>query len=129
LGYENDELLQMNCIDIINPDSKNLLKKILKEVEDIGNILNLEKIFIRKDGTPIHLELSLSILSDHKHLVFVVNSLEDKRKLQELNQHLEEKINQEVEKSIQKDKLHQQEQIKNAKLTSIGSLAAGIAHE
>ncbi|MFY9087969.1 PAS domain-containing sensor histidine kinase [Arcobacter aquimarinus] len=129
LGYENSELLQMNCIDIINPDSKNLLKKILKEVEDIGNILNLEKIFIRKDGTPIHLELSLSLLSDHKHLVFVVNSLEDKRKLQELNQHLEEKINQEVEKSIQKDKLHQQEQIKNAKLTSIGSLAAGIAHE
>ena len=129
LGYKNDELLQMNCIDIINPDSKNLLKKILKEVEDIGNILNLEKIFIRKDGTPIHLELSLSLLSDHKHLVFVVNSLEDKRKLQELNQHLEEKINQEVEKSIQKDKLHQQEQIKNAKLTSIGSLAAGIAHE
>lgn len=129
LGYENSELLQMNCIDIINSDSKNLLKKILKEVEDIGNILNLEKIFIRKDGTPIHLELSLSLLSDHKHLVFVVNSLEDKRKLQELNQHLEEKINQEVEKSIQKDKLHQQEQIKNAKLTSIGSLAAGIAHE
>ncbi|MBD3828986.1 MAG: GHKL domain-containing protein, partial [Arcobacter sp.] len=47
----------------------------------------------------------------------------------ELNQNLEQRINQEVEKSIQKDKLHQQEQIKNAKLTSIGSLAAGIAHE
>lgn len=59
----------------------------------------------------------------------MVNSLEDKRKLQELNQNLELRINQEVEKSIQKDKLHQQEQIKNAKLTSIGSLAAGIAHE
>jgi len=129
LGYENNELLQMNCIDIINVDSQKLLMKILKEVKDIGNILNLEKIFIKKDGTPIHLELSLSLLSDHEHLVFVVNSLEDKRKLQELNQNLELRINQEVEKSMQKDKLHQQEQIKNAKLTSIGSLAAGIAHE
>ena len=85
---------------------------------------------IRKDGNEIHLELSLSVLSsDKNHLVFVVNSLEDKRKLQELNQNLEQRINQEVEKYIQKDKLHQQEQIKNAKLTSIGALAAGIAHE
>ena len=130
LGYETKELLRMNCIDIISSDSKKLLKKILTEVKEIGNISNLEKIFVKKDGTFIHLELSLSLLSsDINHLVFVVNSLEDKRKLQELNQNLEQRINQEVEKSIQKDKLHQQEQIKNAKLTSIGSLAAGIAHE
>lgn len=130
LGYETKELLRMNCIDIISSDSKKLLKKILTEVKEIGNISNLEKIFVKKDGTFIHLELSLSLLSsDKNHLVFVVNSLEDKRKLQELNQNLEQRINQEVEKSIQKDKLHQQEQIKNAKLTSIGSLAAGIAHE
>ena len=130
LGYETKEILRMNCIDIISSDSKKLLKKILTEVKEIGNISNLEKIFVKKDGTFIHLELSLSLLSsDKNHLVFVVNSLEDKRKLQELNQNLEQRINQEVEKSIQKDKLHQQEQIKNAKLTSIGSLAAGIAHE
>lgn len=120
----------MNCLDILNNNSKKLLENFLIEVKEIGNISNIEKIFIRKDGQEIHLELSLSLLSsDKNHLVFVVNSLEDKRKLRELNQNLEERINQEVEKSIQKDKIHQQEQIKNAKLTSIGSLAAGIAHE
>jgi PAS domain S-box-containing protein len=130
LGYENKELLKMNCIDILNNNSKKFLENFLIEVKEIGNISNIEKIFIRKDGEEIHLELSLSLLSSNKnHLVFVVNSLEDKIKLIELNQNLEEKINQEVEKSIQKDKIHQQEQIKNAKLTSIGSLAAGIAHE
>ncbi|BAK72437.1 MAG: PAS domain S-box protein [Arcobacter sp.] len=130
LGYNSKELLSMNCTDIITEDSRKILQKILQEVREIGNISNLEKIFVRKNGTFIHLELSLSILSsDKEHLVFVVNSLEDKRKLQELNQNLEQRINQEVEKNIQKDKLHQQEQIKNAKLTSIGSLAAGIAHE
>ena len=130
LGYEAKELLRMNCIDIISEDSKKLLNKFLNEVKEIGYVSNLEKIFVRKDGNEIHLELSLSVLSsDKNHLVFVVNSLEDKRKLQELNQNLEQRINQEVEKSIQKDKLHQQEQIKNAKLTSIGALAAGIAHE
>ena len=129
LKYKNEELLEMKCIDIVPENSKELLSKILKEAREIGTISNIEKIFVKKYGTLIHLELSLSLLSDKKHFVFVVNSLEDKRKLQELNQNLELRINQEVEKSIQKDKIHQQEQIKNAKLTSIGSLAAGIAHE
>ena len=68
-------------------------------------------------------------LNDKQRVVFVINSLEDKRKLQELNLDLAEKIKQEVEKNIQKDKFHQQEQLKNAKLTYIGSLAAGITHE
>ena len=129
LKYNNEELLGMKCIDIVPENSKKLLSKILKEAREIETISNIEKIFVKKYGTLIHLELSLSLLSDKKHFVFVVNSLEDKRKLQELNQNLELRINQEVEKSIQKDKIHQQEQIKNAKLTSIGSLAAGIAHE
>ncbi|MDD2886969.1 MAG: PAS domain-containing sensor histidine kinase [Aliarcobacter sp.] len=129
LEYKNEELLEMKCTDIVPETSKELLSKILKEARDIGVISKIEKIFMKKYGNLIHLELSLSLLSDKKHFVFVVNSLEDKRKLQELNQNLELRINQEVEKSIQKDKLHQQEQIKNAKLTSIGSLAAGIAHE
>lgn len=129
LEYKNEELLEMKCIDIVPETSKELLSKILKEARDIGVISKIEKIFLKKYGNLIHLELSLSLLSDKKHFVFVVNSLEDKRKLQELNQNLELRINQEVEKSVQKDKLHQQEQIKNAKLSSIGSLAAGIAHE
>lgn len=129
LKYKDEELFEMKCIDIVPENSKELLSKILKEAREIGTISNIEKIFVKKYGTLIHLELSLSLLSDKKHFVFVVNSLEDKRKLQELNQNLELRINQEVEKSIQKDKIHQQEQIKNAKLTSIGSLAAGIAHE
>ncbi|MFY4763199.1 PAS domain S-box protein [Aliarcobacter butzleri] len=129
LGFTSDELLTMTCLDVIADDSKTILNKILKEIDEIGNISKLEKIFIKKDKTPIHLELSLSLLGDKQRVVFVINSLEDKRKLQELNLDLAEKIKQEVEKNIQKDKFHQQEQLKNAKLTYIGSLAAGITHE
>lgn len=129
LGFTSYELLSMSCVDVVENDSKTILNKILKDIDEIGNISKLEKIFIKKDKTPIHLELSLSLLSDKQRVVFVINSLEDKRKLQELNLDLEAKIKQEVEKNIQKDKLHQQQQLKNAKLTYIGSLAAGITHE
>ncbi len=129
LLYNHHELLSMSFFEFIEKESKEFLKKIFEETLQVGAIKSIEKVFINKNGEDIHLELSLSLLSDRKHLVLVVNSLEDKRKLQELNQNLEQKINDEVEKSRQKDKIHQQEQIKNAKLSSIGALAAGITHE
>jgi len=129
LGYSNQELLTLSCFDIILESSTQILQKIFFEAKQIGLIRNIEKIFIHKDSSQIHLELSLNLLPDKKHFVLVLNPLEDKRKLQELNQNLSAKINEEVEKSRQKDKIHQEEQIQNAKLSSIGSLAAGITHE
>ncbi len=129
LGFSNEELLNMNCFDIIMKNSKKILKKIFDEAKEIGFISNIEKVFIHKDGSYIHLEMSLNLLPDRKNFVLVVNSLQDKRKLQELNQNLEQRINKEVEKSRQKDKIHQEEQIRSIKLSSIGSLAAGITHE
>lgn len=129
LGYSSSELLRMCCFDIVQKNSKNFLQKIFVEAQEIGSISNIEKIFMHKEGMPIHLEMSLNLLPDKKHFVVVVNSLEDKRKLQELNQNLELKIKEEVKKSLEKDRIHQQEQIENIKLKSIGSLAAGITHE
>lgn len=129
LIYTNEELLSMSFFDVIKKESKEFLQKLFTEVLQIGSIRSIEKIFIDKNGEEVHLELSLSLLADRKHFVLVINSLEDKRKLQQLNQTLETKIKDEVEKSRQKDKIHQQEQIRNAKLSSIGALAAGITHE
>lgn len=129
LGYSSGELLQMSCFDIVHKNSKNFLYKIFVEAQEIGSISNIEKIFIHKEGMSIHLEMSLNLLPTKNYFVVVVNSLEDKRKLQELNQNLELRIKEEVQKSRQKDQLHQQEQIENIKLKSIGSLAAGITHE
>jgi PAS domain S-box-containing protein len=129
LGYSSSELLTMNCFNIVDNHAVNFLRKVFVEAIEIGSISNIEKIFIHKDSSLIHLEMSLNLLPDKNHFVLVVNSLQDKRKLQELNQNLELKIKQEVEKSRQKDRIHQQEQIENVKLKSIGSLAAGITHE
>lgn len=129
LGYSSSELLHMSCFDIVHKNSKNFLQKIFVEAQEIGSISSIEKIFMHKEGTSIHLEMSLNLLPDKNYFVVVVNSLQDKRKLQELNQNLELKIKEEVEKSREKDHIHQMEQIENIKLKSIGSLAAGITHE
>lgn len=129
LGYSKKDFLKINCFDIINDSSKNTLKNFIDKLHEINSISNLEKSFIHKDGRDVFLEMSLSLLDDNQHLVLVLNSLEDKRKLQELNENLNKKVNEELEKSRQKDKIHQEEQIRSAKLSSIGSLAAGITHE
>ena len=93
------------------------------------SISNVELIFLTKNSEEIYLDVSFRILPDKENILIVTNSLEDKRKLQELNQNLEQKVFEEVQKNIEKDKIHQEQQIKNAKLTSIGTLAAGITHE
>ncbi|MFW3346654.1 PAS domain S-box protein, partial [Aliarcobacter butzleri] len=69
LEFTSDELLTMTCLGVIADDSKTILNKILKEIDEIGNISKLEKIFIKKDKIPIYLELSLSLLGDKQKVV------------------------------------------------------------
>lgn len=128
-SYSENEILGKKIFDLADERSIDLLKKVTKELENYGSISNVELIFACKNGGEIYLDVSLNLLPDKKNIVVVANSLEDKRKLQELNQTLEKRVNEELKKNIEKDKIHQEEQIKNAKLTSIGTLAAGITHE
>jgi len=129
LGYNNDELSFINIFDLVDKRNKELLEKIFDELIELGSITNMEFIFTTKNGSEIYLNLSLKILPDKSNVVVVYNSLEDKRKLQKLNQNLEQRVKEEVRKNILKDKEHQEEKLKNVKLTSIGTLAAGITHE
>lgn len=129
LGYGSGQLLNMNSLDLISEQSKDVFQKLLNSLEELGSISKIEQIFITKDKTPIHLEVSLTLISYTNKIVFVLNKLEDKIKLKELNSSLEQRIKEELEKSKAKDKIHLQEQIKNAKLSYIGSMAAGIVHE
>ncbi|RXJ90256.1 PAS domain-containing sensor histidine kinase [Arcobacter sp. CECT 8983] len=127
--YTENEIMEKELFDLVDEGSVDLLKKVVDEVKEYGSILNIELVFISKNQEEIYLDVSLNLLPDRKNMVMVANSLEDKRKLQELNHNLESRVAQEVKKNIEKDKIHQEEQIKNAKLTSIGTLAAGITHE
>lgn len=127
--YDENQLLNKNFFKLTDKSSENLLFEITKELKDIDSISNIELVFLTKNNQEIYLDVSLRTLPDKENIVVVINSLEDKRKLQKLNQTLEQRVSDEVQKNIEKDRLHQEQQIKNAKLTSIGTLAAGITHE
>ncbi len=129
LQYDKDEISKKNFFKLADNSSINLLHEVFKELEELESISNVELIFLTKNSEEIYLDVSFRLLPDKENILIVTNSLEDKRKLQELNQNLEQKVFEEVQKNIEKDKIHQEQQIKNAKLTSIGTLAAGITHE
>ncbi|WP_419678213.1 PAS domain-containing sensor histidine kinase [Aliarcobacter lanthieri] len=129
LGFKEKELLNMTPLDIVNNSSKGMLTKILTDIHEFTNISKLEYVFTKKDGTPLHLELSLILMLRRQRIIFIINSIEDRIELKELNANLENTIKKEIERSKAKDKIHHQEQLKSAKLSYIGMLSAGITHE
>lgn len=129
LGFSNEEFLKLNIFSLTLENKQEFLQMMLKQAKEFGSMSNLEVVMVSKNKEYIHLNISLSVLPDRSHVVMVANSLEDKRKLLELNTTLEQRVYDEVQKNIAQEKLHQEQQIKNAKLTSIGTLAGGITHE
>jgi PAS domain S-box-containing protein len=128
-GYTTEEMIGKNCVAMSSKDYKQSAKEAIKKAVETGTISQVEKVCDDKYGNKIHVEFSLNMLPDKKSFVVIINSLEDKKKLESLNKSLNEKIKQEVEKSTQQLKMIQKEQLENAKLASIGALAAGITHE
>jgi PAS domain S-box-containing protein len=128
-GYSQEEMLHKNCADLSHEDYAGFTKNSLKIAKEVGTIAQMEKVCKHKDGHDVYVEISLDLLPDGNSFVAVVNSLEDKKRLESLNKLLEYRIKKEVEKNTKQLKLIQEEQLKSVKLTSIGSLAAGITHE
>lgn len=128
-GYSQEEMLTKSCVDLSHDDYRDFTKNSLKIAREVGTIAQLEKVCKHKDGKDVYVEISLDLLPDKKSFVAVVNSLEDKKRLESLNKLLEYRISKEVEKNTKQLKLIQEEQLKSVKLSSIGALAAGITHE
>lgn len=128
-GYTHEEMIRKNCIEMSSDGYKEIAKKSLQVAKKTGVIAQVEKVCDDKYGNKIHIEFSLNMLPDKKSFVVVINSLEDKKKLEKLNKSLNEKIKQEVDKSTKQLEMIQKEQLESVKLSSIGALAAGITHE
>jgi C4-dicarboxylate-specific signal transduction histidine kinase len=122
-------MIGKNCVAMSSDGYKEIAKESIEKAKQTGVIEQVEKVCDDKYGNKIHVEFSLNLLPDNKTFVVVINSLEDKKKLETLNKSLNVKIKQEVEKSTKQLEMIQKEQLESAKLTSIGALAAGITHE
>ena len=116
LGYRADELKNKTNLDITHPDDietsrVNFLKVVAGEISNY----RIEKRFIRKDGSAVWGDLSVSPVKDREGrvqlMVGIVNDITDRKYSEEEREKLQAQLNQ------------------SQKMESVGRLAGGVAHD
>ncbi len=146
MGYEKRELKNQNIRVLFDSREKyenfcDRVKEKLAKKREFTAVFAMNK----KDGEEFWAEVTASKFADHERLknenIFwsvrdITNKIKSKQLIERqneqltyLNENLKEQVAKEVAKNTQKERYHQEEQVRNAKFTAIGQLAAGITHE
>jgi len=130
--YSKEELIGQHHSILRHPDMESSVFEDLWETIKSGNSWQGKIKNIAKDGSFYWVMAHIEPNYENGEIVTytaIRTDITDKVLLEELNTTLNEKIVLEVAKSKAQLELIQNEQLKSAKLSSIGSLAAGITHE
>lgn len=125
LGYTRKELLNLCCLELSSKNTKEKARQVLNDAKEKGKISKVRKECISKNGTLLHLELSLTLLPLKNAFIAVINSLEDKIKLEHLNKNLQIEVDHAVEDLRIKDAMLSQQ----SKLAAMGEMIDSIAHQ
>lgn len=79
LGYTQEEMLQMSVLDLMPLDGRNDEAIAFNELKRVGEIRNVEKQVVRKDGQVLDILLDGKKLSDNEYIGFVKDITERKR--------------------------------------------------
>ncbi len=63
LGYTDDDLDAMSCIDVIHPDHRETFSKVFEEVMSRGGVETISTVFIGKNGQRVYVEGTLNTRS------------------------------------------------------------------
>lgn len=134
LGYSEDELTDKNITDITHPDDIETYTRLLKNFMDGSiSVLNMEKRNIRKDGSEIWVNLSISPVILYgavpELLVAVAQDITAMKNaenaLYEINRTLEHRVADETRSRIEKERML----IQQSKMAAMGEMIGAIAHQ
>jgi len=138
LGYTRDEMIGKGPLDFIASEDHALCNAQVDRIEDISS-RTYEIIYRCKDGKHLHTLTNATTMfdqdGDQKTFAFMTDISnqkkieEDLRKrqddIEELNDSLESKIHEEVEKNREKEQMMYQQ----SRLASMGEMIGNIAHQ
>jgi len=128
-GYSSKELLKMNVRDFLAEEGISLARQIRRKLF-LGEPVEqpYEQRLVSKDGTARILKLTTNLIKEESKLKGFQNIARDVTREKEIQDKLRATY-QELQESHQQLKESQEQLIQAEKLTSLGQLAASIAHE
>ena len=134
LGYTKDELMQKTWKEITHPDDipANMEKFNRALSGEIDNYI-LEKRFIRKDGSLIHVAMAVHCLRHPdrtiNHLMSLFLDITERKQAEERIRQMNVELEQRVAERTRELRETQEQLIKQEKLAVLGQLASGVGHE
>jgi PAS domain S-box-containing protein len=127
LGYTREEILALNLRDLMTEEDLDKAPPRVERLEE-GEAILTERRLKRKDGSTLPVEVNVKMLPN-RLLQAIVRDITERKHSEEELQNAHDELERRVEERTRELEAANEAYRKTERLASIGTLAAGIAHE